>query len=189
MSKTKRVVLGLAVATLLTAVFAAPAVADDTTNNNATVTVTAGSLSFDNTLAKPSLGNFTGVTLNGSPQLSSAAMTRFMVNDSTGSGAGWHVDYTLTQFSDGGTHTLASGSVDTKAPVVVADAGTTSPVPTASDALGVDDGAAHKVLSAALNQGMGVYLVSPRPFVLHVPADAYAATYTTTATIDLVTAP
>ncbi len=191
MSKTKRVVLGLAVATLLTAVFAGPAVADDSNNNTATATLNAGSLSFDNTIAKPTLGNFATITLNGSPQLTSAALTRFMVNDATGSGSGWHVDYTLTQLSTGGgtPHTLATGSVDTKAPVVTTDPGTTSAAPSVFDAPGVDDGAAHKVVSAAIGAGMGVYLVSPRPFVLHAPADAYAGTYSTTATVDLVTAP
>ena len=58
-----------------------------------TLTITAGTLNFDG--GAPAIGDFSGVTLNGTPQLTSLTVDPFTVVDATGSGDGWNVLLTV----------------------------------------------------------------------------------------------
>ncbi len=155
----------------------------------------AGKLDFDPPGA-PSLGSFTAVVLNGSPQLTSAALSPFSVTDSTGSGAGWNLVFRMSTLTTG-THALPSGSVTMAAPAVTAGSGTTSTPPTAQDctgssALDTAQGCAVAVADPATGDHLGspgTWLFSPRPAVLTVPAAAFAGTYTSTFTVTLSTGP
>jgi hypothetical protein len=187
MFKTRRVIIGVAVVALSLAAFAGPASAAA-----GDLPVAAGTLGFDQPLGTPAFGAFTGITLNGSPQVTSANLAPYIVTDATGSGSGWNVTIQLSQLTNGG-HTLPLDSVHTTAGIVKADPGTTSPVPTMSALTGAANGADHatpqKLASAAASEGMGVYLISPKPFVLTVPANAYVGTYTSTVTVAINSGP
>ncbi len=81
---SKKQIFGvLAAAALVTSMVGAPAHAS-------TLLVTAGTLDFDPAGA-PVIGNYSGVTLNGTPQLTSLTIAPFTIVDATGSALGWNV--------------------------------------------------------------------------------------------------
>jgi hypothetical protein len=87
------------------------------------VVVSGGALSITN----PAAANFTGVTLDGTDQDTTAALDAFSVTDARGTGVGWHVTAQATQFANAGaTRSLAAGSLEMSEPTVAAN-GTTSP--------------------------------------------------------------
>jgi len=155
----------------------------------------AGTLDFDPPGA-PSLGSFTPVVLNGSPQLTSAALSPFSVTDSTGNGAGWNLVFRMSQLTNGG-HTLSTGSVTMIAPTVAPGSGNTATAPavqdcTGSSALDTGQGCAVAVADPATGDHLGspgTWLFSPRPAVLSVPAGVFAGSYTSTFTVTLSTGP
>jgi hypothetical protein len=163
------------------AIMAPAAFASDGTQ----VVVSGGELSITN----PAAANFTGVTLDGTDQDTTAALDAFSVTDARGSGAGWHVTAQATQFANAGaTRSLAAGSLEMSEPTVAPN-GTTSPDPTVvAGPYTIDNGAAS-IASAALNEGMGTYDFSATTLTLAVPAATYADTYLSTVTISAVTAP
>ncbi len=83
----KKRIFGVAsAALLLAAMMAAPAHAD--------LVVSAGTLDFDPAGA-PVIGDFTPVTLDGTPQLTSLTVDPFTIIDSSGSADGWNVLLTV----------------------------------------------------------------------------------------------
>ena len=85
---TKKRLFGvLTAAVLLAAMVGGPAHADHLT------VITPGTLDFDG--GAPAIGNFSGVTLNGTPQLTSLTVDPFTVVDATGSGDGWNILLTI----------------------------------------------------------------------------------------------
>lgn len=148
--------------------------------------VSGGTLSITNPLAD----NFTPVTLNGTDQSPTAALAEFTVTDPRGTGAGWHVTAQASQFANAAaTRSLATGSLEMSEPTVAAD-GTNSPEPDINTGpYVIDGGSAVSIASAALDEGMGAYDFSDTTLTLAVPADAYAATYLSTVTISVITAP
>jgi hypothetical protein len=164
------------------AVMAPAAFASDGTQ----AVVTGGTLSISN----PAAGDFTPVTLNGTDQSPTASLAAFTVNDARGTGVGWHVTAQASQFANAGaTRALVAGSLEMSEPTVDAN-GTSSPEPdVAAGPYVIDNGSAVSIASAALDEGMGAYDFSDTTLTLTVPADAYAATYLSTVTISVVTAP
>ncbi len=173
--------------TVLSTALAAPALASPSD-----VVVTAGSLG----LTAPSVANFTGVTLDGAAETTTAAVGVFTVIDSTGSGSGWNVTVQASQMAqhDGtgyvaGGRTLPAGGMSLSAPSVTAD-GTSSPTPTVSTGpYTIDGGSAVKIASAATGEGMGTYDFGASTITLAVPANAYAKTYRSDITVSLVSGP
>jgi hypothetical protein len=156
----------------------------------------AGTLDFDPP-GPPTLSDFTAVTLNGSPQLSSASLTPFSVTDDTGSGAGWKLVFKMTQLTTG-AHSLATGSVTMPAPVVAPQAGNTATAPVVHDCNGssaLDTAGGCRVAvadPAAPGDGLGspgTWLFSPKPLVLTIPNDVFVGTYSSTFTATLSTGP
>jgi hypothetical protein len=173
----------------------------------ATVTLSQGALS----LTAPTLNAFNGVTLNGQDATTTASWAgSFKVVDATGTGAGWHLTLGSPAFScatgtgncqsndkfpygelTGGAFASSSCSAYTEqhcgsgrgvGPGGFAGAGTTP----------IDNGPTNapvEEVSAATNTGMGAYDVTLGGLSLHVPADAYASTYTTTITATLAVNP
>ncbi len=172
--------------TLLTCGAVAIAVTAFVPAAGADVGVTAGSLDFDPTGA-PAIGNFTTVTLNGTPQLTSLTIAPFTIVDSRGSGAGWNVLLTVPNLVNGGS-TITASNVAMTAPVVTA-AGTSDITGVVGNDSAGGFAAGEKIVSAALTDGMGTYLVSPRILKLTVPVTALTGTYTSAATIAVVTGP
>jgi hypothetical protein len=182
--------VGLAAALVFGAVVPAFAAGDSG------VVVTAGSLS-GGTMA---FTDFATVPATGVQQTTTATWTIGNIVDSTGSGAGWKNSMTLTPLAEwvgaayiAGGKTLATSSlkVSTATLPSVVD-GTSSPANTitpTTNTTALDTGFPVTLLSAAAAGGMGSYSFSPMIVTLTLPANVYAITYRTNATISTTTGP
>lgn len=148
--------------------------------------ITAGTLNFDG--GAPAIGNFSGVTLNGTPQLTSLTVAPFTVVDATGTGDGWNVLLTVPDLDDGASHTIAASNIAMSAPVVTA-AATSSMTGVAGHASAAGFATGEKIVTASATNGMGTYLVAPRILRLTIPVTTIAGTYTSAATIATVDGP
>ena len=178
MFNRKRIFGVASAALLLAALIAAPAHAD--------LVVSAGTLDFDPAGA-PTIGDFTPVTLDGTPQLTSLTVDPFTIIDSTGSADGWNVLLTIPDLVNGGDTILAS-NVSMSAPVVTAAAGA-SMTGVAAHASAGGFNAGEKIVTATVAHGEGTYLVSPRILKLTVPNTALVGTYVSAGTIAVVDGP
>jgi hypothetical protein len=179
----KRIVAFLAVAGLLAAM-AATVYAE-----TATVTVTSDALSVT-----PDDVDLSTVILNGDDQDSTSPSTDnlWTAEDARGTGAGWNVTITATDFSDGGSNTIDISQPDQEFSIQIADAnitviyGNTKPTSsvTSMTAIPTTGGTPLKIVSAALNTGMGSYNIPPA-FDLMVRAETVAAVYESTITVTI----
>jgi hypothetical protein len=153
-----------------------------------------------------------GTVLNGADQElvdTTTADQTLGVVDATGTGAGWNISASATQFTTGGDTplTLAAATTlsingaaagvqtDTTAPDGSCLAGSTCVVPT--NALAGDypiaiTTTAAPIFEAALGTGEGsivIGAVDPVGWWVNVPADTAAGTYTSTITLELATGP
>jgi YVTN family beta-propeller protein len=155
-----------------------------------TIDVNSGTLSF---VSAPGNLAFPAVTLDGVDQSVSASLG-IDLGDNTGLGAGWQLDATGTELSDG-SHSLPADAVtvDT-APNDACDTG--ADCTRATDAVsypyvlptGTSPPTATALYSAAVGTGMGDQTVTP-VFSLEVPANAAAGAYSATWTFSLVSGP
>jgi hypothetical protein len=146
----------------------------------------AGTLDFGAGGA-PTISDFAGVTLQGTPQLTSLSVTPFTVVDATASGAGWHVTFTVPDLVNGGAAIPAS-MMEMAAPVVTPANGS-DPTNVAGHAASGNFAGGEKIVTAAAGFGDGTYLVSPEPVVLVVPVNARPGLYVSAATISVVSGP
>jgi DNA-binding beta-propeller fold protein YncE len=158
----------------------------------ATSSLHPGVLSFVTT---PANLTFPAVTLDGTDQSTSASLP-LDIGDNTGTGAGWNVTITSTQFSDGSATLPSSAtSVDT-APSASCDVGASCTPATLSANVtypltipaGSTAPTATRLYSAAAGSGMGDQTIAP-DFTLAVPADAAAGAYASDWTLSLVSGP
>lgn len=215
MSMKKKLFAAAAAASLLTAVSVGTASADQYSQTSTPgFTITGGvGPRFDTAVATgtvyPTVGNFNDVAMNGTPQLTSAAIDPFTVIDDSGDGSGWHVTLTVPDFSDGVAvhpHLVDASGAQMNAAVVaggnadsvmggvwadpIVDFTSAQTIITASPADVAHNGGAPLGPDGFTTvAGMGTYLVSPQLLKLVVPANSYAAAYTTTATIAIVNGP
>jgi hypothetical protein len=181
----------------------------------ATVTLNQGSL----TIQAPSLNAFGAVTLNGQNQTTTATWTSnsgpssngtFRIVDATGTGNGWNVVAQAPAFSctynsstnprcPAGGDTFPTSELNGGAFVSASCAAYTEQhcgtgrgaLPVTDTASGgfIDTASGSQEFHAPANTGMGEYDVTLGTLSLVVPADAYAATYTTTITYTLASGP
>lgn len=173
---------------------------------NGCVTLAGGSLSISNS----GLLSFSG-TINGLDQFlndTTAADTGITVTDATGSGAGWHLNVSQTQFSDGNGHTLpflalngsTASSTATTAVTSACFNGSTCTNATNSVTYPLTlSGTAQKMFNAAASTGIGSIGIgtgtfgvsgnNPVSWWISVPASALAGTYTSTITEAISTGP
>lgn len=147
-----------------------------------TVVVGGGSLSMS------SGGNQTigAVTLDGTDKTSTGSMGTLSVTDARGSGAGWNVTTSATDFFKSGdpSKTISkSGFIVPSIPGVSTISGNTAPTSFSGNL-----GTGFKLLSAALNQGMGSYETSPS-LELAIPAETFIGTYDSTLTVTVTSGP
>ncbi len=126
-------------------------------------------------------------TLDGTDQTVSYAPVLGVV-DARGTGAGWNLQISATNFSDGAGHTLAPGTVT--AAVQACHSGSSC---TAATNSGITlpltiTGTAAKFFNAAVNTGLGKVDVTPTIQVA-IPGNAFAGTYTSTVTLAAATGP
>jgi hypothetical protein len=169
--------LALLVATALVVVTAAAA---GTITTTATITGTAG-LSL-NLPANPSISD----TLDGTDQTVTYGPVLGVV-DARGTGAGWNVTISATNFSDGAGHSLAPGTVTAAAQACHAASTCTAATNSITYPLTIG-GTAAKAFNAAVATGLGKVDVTPTVSV-SIPGTTFAGTYTSTVTLAVATGP
>jgi hypothetical protein len=187
MLNRKRIFGVFSAALLLAALIAAPAHAD--------LLVNAGTLDFDPAGA-PTIGDFSAVTLDGTPQLTSLTVAPFTIIDSSGTASGWNVLLTVPDLvNDPGTpldptddDTILASNVSMSAPIVTPAAGASMTGVAAHVSAGGFN-AGEKIVTATAAQGEGTYLVSPRILKLTVPDTALVGTYVSAGTVAVVSGP
>jgi WxL domain surface cell wall-binding len=173
--------------TFMGAVLAAAALASPAAAATSTVTgtVSAGTLSLTTT-ATPSFG----ITLDGTDQTAGYTVPT-TVTDATGSGNGWNLTITSTQFTTGSQTLSATASTITS---VASSCVTTCTNPTNAVALpitvpaGATPPAAVKYFNAAAATGRGRFSNTPTVSV-SLPASTLAGTYSSTLTLSAVSGP
>jgi len=155
-----------------------------------TGTVTGGAALSVSSTGSPSFS----LTLNGVDQNVSYTLPAQAI-DPRGTGAGWNLTVTSTQFNDGSGHTFPATASSITAASNVCGASSTCTTATNSvsyTSLTVPAGptapAAVKYFNAAANTGMGKLDVSATVGVA-VPANVFAGTYTSTVTVSIVSGP
>lgn len=179
----KKLVATIATVGLATTMFTTATFADTTgTTVNGT----------EATISTTDFSDFNSVTLNGAIQNTTATFAPFKVKDPSGTGSGWKVTISATQFTNTENQTLPLGSAVLTAPTVTAGAGSSDAgtVTTTGGAIDLATGSSLKLLSAAVGGGMGTFDISESTLTLNLePKDVYAGTYTSTATVSLVSGP
>jgi hypothetical protein len=155
-----------------------------------TASITGGTL----TMVEPATVGFSA-TLNGTDQTVTSAQS-FDVKDQTGSGAGWNITGTSTQFTTTGAKTLPTSAVTiTAAPTQACATATTCTLATTNvsypyslpSAAGTAP-TATKLFNAAVDTGLGNQTAAAT-MTLAIPASTTAGSYTSTWTYSLVSAP
>jgi len=183
----------IATVTMLT-LMVSPAFA--TEPEGAQVAITGGTLSGGDI----GFTNFAAIQLDGTAKTATATWTISNVIDARGSGAGWNMSLTLTQFKEyaaaayvesGATLATSSVKVTTAPEVTVVDvtSSSASDIAVVTSTTALDTATPVKLLTSDLNEGMGSFAVSDMTVTLSVPANARAHTYKTDATVALVTGP
>jgi len=172
-----------------------------------TLTLQGGALSGTFPAALAWTGSITGTD----QQIVDATDTTIGVDDLTGSGAGWHLTAYASTFTTGGTtvHKLAdtgtlkvNGSLtndqSTSGPGAACAGSDACTVPTpnlSSYPVKITTAAsptaenAVSIYSAKNDTGIGKTKITNLGWWIHVPANAYAGTYTSTITVAVVSAP
>lgn len=175
-----------------------------------TLTFTAGPLSLLSPIALTWAG--TGNGLNRQLVDATTADQTYTVNDATGSGVGWNVTVSATTFTsttpaatlaDSGTFST-NGSITsatvTTAPTATCSPGATCTLPTDTTTYPVaittaaTTPTAVKIYDTSVNTGLGSIVIglpgaAPVGWWVAVPANALPATYTSTITLEVVSAP
>ena len=152
---------------------------------DATVTISGGTLA----VTPQSIG-FGTVTLDGTDQtVNDGDVTAWAAVDPTGTGAGWHVTIAATDFTDGGTNSIAVANFKARLldATVSTVTGNTAPASSITTYTALST-VAQTLLAATAGNGMGSYEYIP-DFTLDVVAETYAAAYTSTVTVAIVSGP
>ena len=163
------------------ALVASAAALAGTLTATATVTGTAG-ISL-NLPSSPSVSS----TLDGTDQTASYSPVLGVV-DARGTGAGWNLTISATDFSDGAGHTLLPGTVTAAAQACHSGSSCTAATSSGISYPLTITGTAAKLFNAAANTGLGKVDVTPTIQVA-IPGNAYAGTYTSTVTLAAATGP
>ena len=168
-----------------------------------TVVVTAGTLHIeknDNTglgaTGDSLIGNFTGITLNGNAQLTTAQIAPFTIISADGTDAGWTLNLYIPAFAGTGTGTgtnaIAAANVGMDVPVVLSADGTDASGWVLGEPIGTGfDGGGNGidiVTSAVGATAAGTFTVSPQALRMLIPDSTEGTdTYTSAATLTLAT--
>ena len=193
----KKFATGTAALALMTTVFASTTMAADTTT-----TITPGDFKtseitvspFKDSTSGTAVDISAGLKLTGTTQTLTTAIDVFDIIDASGSGSGWKVNVSATQFSQGGTtpNLLTTGALKlTSSPTITAlDDNSDAAANIVKAQPASIDGSDVKLLSAPAGEGQGSYQVAALPLELTLkPSEVYAGTYNSTVTVTLTTGP
>lgn len=160
----------------------------------ATVTLASGGLTITTQSGSVDFGT---VTLTGDTQtVNATGAPTFRIKDATGSNAGWNVTFAASNFSDGGSNTIASTNFTFQATggtltTVSGQAIDAANGPRETGGSAQDLSAARKVVTTAAGYGKGRYDYTPLAarFALTIPATALAGTYSSTLTATVSSGP
>jgi len=191
-----------------------PVAAGTTCTDTGTLTFTAGTLSQLSPTALTWTG--TGTGLNQLLVDANTAHQSYVVDDATGSGAGWNVTVSATTFTSttpaatlpntgafatNGSLTLTAGALSTTAPTAACTTGATCTLPTDTSVTypvvmttAATTPTVYKIYDALAASGLGSITIglpgaAPVGWWVAVPANAVPATYTSTITLEVVTGP
>jgi hypothetical protein len=180
--RVSRVAAGVAVL----CAFAVAPVAAQAATDDATVVVTgAGAVELS---VAPTFGNFPGATLNGSNQDVTTTVTDWQVTDATGAAPGWSVNVSADVPHNGGSTILMTGAaLALTAPTAVTEGTNASDAPVVTGAPNIIGGGGVNAANAVAGTGAGIWnlVQGVGNLTLTIPADAQAASYTTTITTTL----
>ena len=196
----------LAAGTADAAACGGPVVAGTPCTLAGTLTFTGGTLSLTSPTALAWSTTLAG--LNSTLVDSTAGHTSFVVNDASGSGAGWNVTVSATTFTTGAKSLANSGTLQltgstsaesaTTAPDAACNSGSTCTLPVNGTAYPVLISTAAssptpvKIYSSSLTNGLGQMTIgnaNPVGWWLNVPANTIAGTYTSTFTWQIASGP
>jgi hypothetical protein len=148
----------------------------------ASVTVQGGSLT--NTAQNIGFGS---VALAGADQTVAATAATWQAKDARGTGDGWNVTLSSTNFTGAGTIDVANFKMKQDTAAITTVAGNTAPSSLVQTFQSLS-GTPLKVLQATGGAGMGTYDYIPN-FQLTVPASAAAGSYTANVTVSINSGP
>jgi hypothetical protein len=150
----------------------------------ATVTLVAGTLSLD---AYPVA--FPAVTLNGLDQTVDAQPRAWRAIDGRGTGTGWNVTVTSSDFTTaGGSIPVGNFRLRLLGPNIVVVSGGAPPLSPATTYQALSTTLPLKILSAAAGTGMGTYDFTPE-FRLAIPASAVPGGYQASVVVSINSGP
>jgi hypothetical protein len=186
-----------------------PVVAGTTCTDTGTLTFTAGVLNLLSPVALTWAG--TGSGLDQQLVDATTAHQSYIVDDATGSGAGWNVTVSATTFTNGTVSLANAGTfstngsitsvVATAGPTAACTSGATCTLPTDTSVTypvalttAASSPTAFKVYDALVNTGLGSITVglpgaAPVGWWVAVPGNAKPATYLSTVTLEVLSAP
>ena len=186
-----------------------PVVAGTSCADTGTLTFTAGTL----TLLSPTALAWTAVDTGLNQQVvdTTTAHQTYVVDDATGSGAGWNVTVSATTFTNGtvslplagtfSTNGSVASQAATTAPTATCTSGATCTLPTDTSVTypvalttAATTPTPYKIYDALAASGLGAITIglpgaAPVGWWVAVPANAVPATYTSTITLEVVTGP
>jgi len=181
-SRTTRVAAGLAV---LSAFAVTPAAAQAATDDASVVVTGAAAVALS---VAPTFGDFPATTLTGSDQVVTTSASNWEVTDATGVAPGWSVNIMADVPHNGGSTVVMTGAALALTAPTAATAGTNmlSP-PAVAGKANIIGGGGVNAANAAPGTGAGVWSLAQGldHLKLTIPADAKAASYTTTITTTL----
>jgi hypothetical protein len=169
----------------LTASALAPMAADAATDDSSVVVTGAGAVALS---AAPAFGDFPGATLTGSNQDVSASVSGWQVTDATGAAPGWSVNVSADVPHNGGSTIVMTGAaLALTAPAASTSGTNASTAPTVAGKANIIGGGGVNAANAAAGTGAGTWNLAQGAdqLKLTIPADAKAASYTTTITTTL----
>jgi hypothetical protein len=131
-------------------------------------------------------GSFT-LGLNGTDRTTTFTFRIATGNPSPYDNGGFHVTISAPDLSDGASHTLPLGPIESVAVSCAAQCAGT-PVNSVGYPLAIPTGAPATFFNAAAGTGLGYYYLTPTVDV-SVPANTHAGTYSTTITTAIVSGP
>jgi len=144
----------------------------------AALTITTAAISFPN------------VSLDGNPHTVDGSTSAWRA-DAVGETGGWNVTVSSTDFDNGSGKTIDVSNFEIRLldASIVWVSGNDINMPTSTQTTFTDlSGTALKIASAAVNDGNGVYDMTP-DVRLTVPAETYTGNYTATVTVDISAGP